>query len=443
MRLLAVPAGSLRLCTALKINMEKMIVFCRNAVETLTYFSMQLADAFEAWGYEIFWMDFEMLGLSAWKLRQAVKEKEAVLITFNFIGLSGEEELWEFDDTGEPVRSLWEKQKIPCLNIMVDHPMYYFKALQYPAADLRTFCIDRQHVSYMKRFYPDVFCEFLPLAGNCGREITAESAVYQAAADKSTEDKTVLHETADEDFLFEQWKKRPYELVFTANYVPVSNIDRQLAAMDPEYRDFYYEMIASLIQHPKQDLVSCIEAFLRREIPDLDQAQLCESMSTMPAVDLWIRTYFREKTVKTLAEGGIKIHLFGKDWEKVSCGRPENLMSAGRMVDSAACVQAMAQAKIALNTMPWFKDGAHDRIFTAMLQGAASLTDDSIYLREQFQHMDTIVYYDLQNLASLPEQTMQLLADQRKLFELSLRAKAAARQFHMWKNRAQQLKMYI
>lgn len=424
--------------------MKKMIVFCRHAVETLTYFSMQLADAFEAWGYEIFWMDFEMLGLSAWKLRQAVQEKEAVLITFNFIGLSGEEELWELDDTGEPVLSLWEKQNIPCLNIMVDHPVYYFKALQYPTAELRTFCVDRQHVSYMKRFYPDIFCEFLPLAGNCSKEIAAQSAVQKDAAGKHTDDKAACNgSTTDEEFLFEQWKKRPYELVFTANYVPVSNIDRQLAAMDPEYRDFYYEIIDAFVHNPKQDLLSCIETYLRREIPDLDPAQLCESMSTMPAVDLWIRTYFREKTVKTLAEGGIKIRLFGKDWEKVVCSRPENLIFTGRMVDSAACVQAMAQAKIALNTMPWFKDGAHDRIFTAMLQGAASLTDDSIYLREQFRQMDTIVYYDLQNLTSLPEQTMQLLADERKLFELSLRGKDAARQFHMWKNRAQQLKTYL
>ena len=84
--------------------MKKMIIFCENAVETLTYFSRQLAEAFEAWGYESFWMDFEMLGLSTWKLRQALADQrqqtEAALITFNFIGLSGEEELWDFDDEG-------------------------------------------------------------------------------------------------------------------------------------------------------------------------------------------------------------------------------------------------------------------------------------------------------------------------------------------------------
>ncbi len=407
--------------------MEKIIIFCKHAVETLTYFSEQLADAFAAWGYEIFWMDFEMLGLSACKLRQAVQGKKAILVTFNFIGLSGEEQLWESDHAGDPVISLWEMLEIPCLNIMVDHPIYYYKALRYPIANLRTFCIDRDHVSYMRRFYPDIFCEFLPLAGNC---LSEQSGVAIPAA-------------SDSDQLFEQWKKRPYTLAFTANYVPVSNIDRQLAAMDSEYRDFYYEIIDAFIQNPKQDLLSCIETYLRREIPDLSDGQLCEGMSSMPAVDLWIRTYFREKTVRILAEGGIKVHVFGKDWDSMRCTRPENLISTGRMVASADCVRAMARAKIALNTMPWFKDGAHDRIFTAMLQGTAAFTDDSVYLREQFVHMDTIVYYDIQRLELLPEQVMCLLEDQESLFWLSCRGKLAAERLHTWKNRAQHLRTYI
>lgn len=402
--------------------MDKIIVFCEHAVETLTYFSRQLADAFQGWGYQIFWMDFQMLGLSAWKLRQAVQGqgKQAVLLTFNFIGLSGEEELWELDEEGEPRVSLWEKLDMVCLNIMVDHPIYYYQALRYPLPEMRTFCVDRDHVSYMRRFYPKICCEFLPLAGNCLMDAGA-------CAQKS-------------DVLFEQWAARPYPLVFTANYVPVSNIDRQLAGLEPEYRDFYYEIIHAFIRNPKQDLLTCMEAYLRREMPELSDAQLCEGMSSMPAVDLWIRTYFREKTVRILAEGGIQVHLFGKDWEQVSCTHPENLVSVGHMVDSAECVRAMAQAKLALNTMPWFKDGAHDRIFTAMLQGAAALTDDSGYLREQFRQMETIVYYDLQKLEELPQQVSALLDDPQRLFETACRGRAAAERAHTWKSRAEILK---
>ncbi len=431
-------AEYLRLFTVLKTNMNKIIIFCKHAVETLTYFSMQLADAFEESGYEIFWIDLDQTGRSAWKLRQAVQQKKAVLITFNFIGLSGEEDLWESDDTGEPTVSLFEKLDIPCLNIMVDHPVYYYQALQYPAANLRTFCIDRDHVAYMHRFYPDIFCEFLPLAGNC----FLDNDDSDKKPPQYPQDIGITKAGAAEP-TFEQWMQRPYPLVFTANYVPVSNIDRQIAAMEPEYRDFYHEIIEAFLHNPKQDLLSCIETYLRREIPDLTDAQLCEGMSSMPAVDLWIRTYFREKTVRILAEGGIKIHLSGKDWDQIRCTHPQNLITTGHMVNSAACVQATTQAKIALNTMPWFKDGAHDRIFTAMLAGTAALTDDSTYLREQFTHKDTIIYYDLSHLEQLPHLVTDLLQHPEDLYKISLHGKNTAQQHHRWKHRAEHLKQYI
>lgn len=419
--------------------MNKIIVFCKHAVETLTYFSMQLADAFAAFGYEIFWIDLSMTGLSAWKLRQAVRQKKAVLITFNFIGLSGEADLWELDDLGEPAVSLFEQLDIPCFNIMVDHPVYYYQALQYPVAHLRTFCIDRDHVAYMHRFYPDIFCEFLPLAGNC---LPDGDRFMQNPMVRYPKDSGLTRQN-DFETSFEQWMQRPYPLVFTANYVPVSNIDKQIAAMEPEYRDFYYEIIEAFLHNPKQDLLSCIETYLRREIPDLTDAELCEGMRTMPAVDLWIRTYFREKTVRILAEGGISVHLSGKDWDQIRCACPQNLITTGRMVNSAACVQAMAQAKIALNTMPWFKDGAHDRIFTAMLAGTAALTDDSTYLRERFAHKDTIVYYDLNHLEELPELVADLLEHPKQLYEISCRGKEAAGKWHTWGKRAEELRRYL
>ncbi len=405
--------------------MNKTVIFFEHGVETLTYFSRQLAQVFASWDYEIVWMDLNMAGLSAWKLRQTMPGKEAVLITFNFIGLSGEEEFWDYNDQGMPETSIWEKLGILCLNIMADHPIYYFKALKYPVSGMKIFCADRDHVSYMERFYPDIPCEFLPLAGNMLPERLHRESFPQ------------------EEELWEHWIMRPYSLVFTANYIPLPNIEKQLQMLEAEYRDFYYEIIDAFIRNPQQELLSCIESYLRREMPDINDVQLCEAMSTMPAVDLWIRMYFREKTVRMLAENGMKVHLFGKNWDQMPCKCPQNLIFSGHMIDSADCVRAMAQGKIALNTMPWFKDGAHDRIFTAMLQQTAAVTDDSRYLREQLQDMDTVVYYNLQNLEELPVRVQSLLEDPEQLFETACRGKAAAERSHTWKCRAEVLRRYL
>lgn len=408
--------------------MSTRIIFCKHAVETLTYFSSQLAEAFASFGYEIFWMDFDMLGLSAWKLRQALqgeKHEHTVLFTFNFIGLSWEEELWDLNEDGIGEISLWEKLGIRCFNMIVDHPIYYYKILQRIVPGMQMFCIDRDHVAYMRRFYPHIACEFLPTAGN------------QWIGSGCTE----VRGQAEE--LFAQWVNRPYPLVFTANYVPLTNIKKQLDGLDRVYRDFYYELIEAFITQPQKDLLSLIEFYLRREDADLTDLDLLEAMNTMQAVDLWIRTYFREKAVRMLAEDGIPIHVVGQDWEQVSWKRPKNMTISGKAVDSADCIRIMSQAKIALNTMPWFKDGAHDRIFTAMLQGSVPLTDDSKYLREHFQDGDTLVYYDLHKLEKLPDIVRGLLADPVQMYAITRRAKVLAEQSHTWKQRARELLIWI
>lgn len=137
------------------------VILIKNAVETLGYFSEQLAETFQEMGHDTYFVDYDDLvntvdGIS----RFAVPEK-TVLCTFNFIGLSGEEVFIE-----ENGRYIWENQGIACINILVDHPLYYHSKLaKPPVPEMRVFCIDREHVAYMKRFYPALPVEFLPLGG--------------------------------------------------------------------------------------------------------------------------------------------------------------------------------------------------------------------------------------------------------------------------------------
>lgn len=104
----------------------------------------------------------------------------------------------------------------------------------------------------------------------------------------------------------------------------------------------------------------------------------------MVFIDICMRSYFRGEIIKCLAEHKIPVHVFGANWEKLDCSSHDYIIKNGREVDSVTCAEAIADARISLNVMPWFKDGTHDRVFTAMLQHTLSLTDDSGYLRENF-----------------------------------------------------------
>ena len=64
--------------------------------------------------------------------------------------------------------------------------------------------------------------------------------------------------------------------------------------------------------------------------------------------------------------------------------------------------------------MPWFKDGAHDRVFNSILNGTVSVTDTSKYLCGELKEGQGVGYYDLAHMGKLPELVRDLLADARR-----------------------------
>ena len=62
--------------------------------------------------------------------------EKTVLCTFNFSGLSGEEVFIE-----ENGRYIWENQGIACINILVDHPLYYHSKLAKPCLLYTSRCV--------------------------------------------------------------------------------------------------------------------------------------------------------------------------------------------------------------------------------------------------------------------------------------------------------------
>lgn len=406
----------------------KKVVFIKNAVETLGFFSEQIADTFKENGLEIFFVDYNDLFGTVTRLSKFVNKQQCALITFNFIGLSGEDVF--VDETG---RYFWEKNEMFCINILVDHPLYYHSKLAAYASgeshickDMVVFCVDREHVWYIKRFYPEISVDFLPLAGNCAKDSHVKDVL------------PVVTESSDSCCRMEKERgqNRTYDLIFAANYVPLASLEQKLSSLDAEYAAFYYEIIEDLLADSAQSLERVLEYHIRQAFGEVSDRELCAAMGGMVLVDLYIRSWFREKILNELAKADLRVHIFGAGWEHLKCKKEKNLILNGRMVSSGECLEAIAKARISLNIMPWFKDGAHDRIFTSMLQKTAVLTDESRYLRELFADGESLVYFSLKNISDLPKQVYQLLENEESTEQIAHKGYLLASNLHTWKNRA-------
>ena len=111
---------------------------------------------------------------------------------------------------------------------------------------------------------------------------------------------------------------------------------------------------------------------------------------------------YREKLVAELVKAGIHVHVYGNGWDDVDF-KDNPYFHFGGFLSQEDCILKMQNTKFILNSMPWFKDGTHDRIYNAMLSGGLCITDSSLYLQEQFTHREDILFYSLDEIEKLPE----------------------------------------
>lgn len=390
--------------------MNKKIILFTGGVETLEYFSLQLNNSFIEMGYETFLFDLNDQFDSFNKLIQFCKSGDATMITFNFIGLSGEE---IFNSNGV---FFFDTYNIKCLNIVVDHPFYYHKNYANLPKHYIQFCIDKTHMEYMMRFYKNVeLGEFLPLAGSSCKKVNINGM-------KPISEKNI-------------------DIMFAGNYTPPSRFEAQITRINDDYTKFYYGIIDDLLDNPSQSMDEVFLKHLALEIPDLSDDDLATCMANMIFIDLYVRFTVRGNVLRTLIDNGFKIHGFGAGLNLVKYKHPENLIHYGG-VNSITCLRKQYRSKISLNVMPWFKNGAHDRIFNASMNGAVSLSDDSIYLRELFDDK-SIAFYDLKCLDKLPDIAERLLNDDSLLETMSKNAYEITSNAHTWRHRALTLAKYI
>ena len=386
--------------------MIKRIVMMEGGVETLSYFSHQMAGEFQKLGYAVFFYDLKQEESSAGKLRKFIRPRETVLVTFNFQGLEKEAGVYR-----EGIGYLWDTYHIPCYNIAADHPYFYDDRLKDLPEKYRHISIDRRQKAYFEEFYPEYVSRgFLPLAGTGLRQGEDEAKTGKAGAQGDAEQAAPC-----------------YDVILTGNYTKLSFFEPYINWINEEYAAFYRGIIDDLLEHPACTVEEVALAHCEREMGKEPNDQLRIALHKMIFIDLYVRNYWRGKAVRTLVNAGIPVHVVGKGWEELEDVRHPECLKLHSQTASVTCLEMLADAKVSLNVMPWFKDGAHDRVFNSILNGAVCVTDPSCYLEEELHEGEGVCYVALQDMDALPEKVKDLLQNDSGRNEIVQRGRGGGR----------------
>lgn len=297
------------------------------------------------------------------------------------------------DSSGGDYVKLW--------HIILDHPLYHNSVLRQPLKNMRVVCLDETHAEYIRKYYSHI----------------KEVIVMPLPAD--TAKSLVPYNERSRDVLFTGTYTSSEDIVALAmrsggDSVEIKNFRTMHKESAQEFinsMQIFNKMAGYLLENPCETIEKAY-TFALGDITDETAlketaAAFADGLELNFLADMFIRAVIREELLMEMLRNGIDVDIFGHGWEKFveKCGNIEK--SEGRFkgkinicgeVDYRQLPELYADTKIALNVLPWFKAGQHDRIALAMCNGCVCVTDESTYLEKKFVDGENIFMYSLEDM---------------------------------------------
>lgn len=295
----------------------------------------------------------------------------------------------------------------PFYNYLVDHPFYHHPGLSIPLKNYHAICIDEYHTAYAKKYYPhlkDVI--FLPLG--------ATKALLPVPFEKKKESVLFLGTYNCSDCVYEEMKQLPKDLYLENKQI--------------------LEMMQADTSLPQE---AAYRRLLEERGEEISDEEFAKRMNRLYYADRYLRNYYREEAVKSLVKHKIPVTVMGNNWEQLKT-KESPYFEIKPPVDFSMTFQMMAEYAVTLNVSPLFKAGAHDRIFSAMANETACLTDRNIYTDKNFENGKHMMLFSLDRMDELPDMAAELLTNREKRAFITENARMEFEQKHSWEKRTAQ-----
>ncbi len=401
--------------------MEKRYILFRGLLAVLDLYTDEFVKILEGEHAECLVLDASKMDEEMLRLKAFLLSPVTAVVSFNNIGL-----FLEFDR--EKSGNIWDQFRIPFFNIMMDHPFHYKEALDLAPEQMILLCMDKNHVAYAKRFFPNIRCvEFFAHAG-----IELPGKGYTGDAVLSDGNQEVCGKIA--------LAKRPIDVLYAGGLsryaaeglVPDLGCIREFDAFL-----LVRDALEWLIREPELTTEYVIEQCLLDRKVALDDQRLGEVVAELRFVDSFAVSFYREQAVRALAEHGVTVTVFGAGWERCEWESP-NVVFGGQIMPRQV-LELMCQSKVVFNTMTWFKRGAHDRVFNGMLAGAVVVSDESEYMKAHFNDGRELRMFSLREIGGLADLVKGLLEDLPLAQKIGVHGYQAAKGHHMWKHRLERI----
>jgi len=379
--------------------MKSCIIYLPSVVY-LREWSFFYADAFEKLGYEVSFIPLLEPENIARNMQEAMAKEPSFILSIY---------AESFDFTANE-KSFYDAFQIPILALCIDHPSIdidKFEALKCKYSFWGLY--DKADTEYAKKYIgSDRNYFFAPNAGFL-----------------STSPKVPFNE-------------REYDITFCGSITDYE-ICRQVweNLNNPGINAFCEATVELLLSDDKLSASQAIEDVMRTfDYLSFDPKEKTIHL-LVKAISFYVRGYRRVAMLKQLGENGLKIHCFGRKNEFFRLDCPSLVIHD--FLNTSDYLEVLSRSKIVINTSPVSKYAATERLLSAMMNGAAVITDVNDFLLDNFKKDESFIGFSHLDYKAMAEKLSGLSASSDKLEEIAYNGEEKAKNNHTIMHRAKNL----
>lgn len=368
-----------------------------NLYESKRYFTHKLAEAMERQGIETKIIDAREGALGVDAIGAIQRFGPDITCSFNSLDPIAEK------------RFLWDFLEIPHVSFLVD-PVFYSTFLVESPYSIIT-CVDRSDLAAVQsNHFQNAF--FLPHA--------------------------VEKELAEADS-----HERPYDVVFLGSCYDYESLRVSWQQRNPTGLNKVLDDAIDIVF--SNERASLAQALVQAWNASGNNAQGVDFMTLYYYLDNYTRGKDRVELIRSIKDA--HVHIFGElspdnavgilGWRPYLASQSNVTIHPSVPYDEA--MKVMKSSKVVLNSMPFFRDGTHERVFAALACGSLAISSESIYLREQFRDGDGVVFYRAGHRSDVNGFINEMLKHEKKRQEAAARGRSIVLQHHTWDARVSKL----
>ena len=371
------------------------LIVDENMYDVMRHFVRKLSEAMERKGIATHIIDTQGGPLEGGMFASFVQDPPDFTCSFNTFEPLSEE------------RFFWDIVKVPHLSFLVDPAIYSLHLTKSPYSILS--CVDRSDLKALQTQFKHSF--FFPHA-------------------------------IERDLDFDEQAERPYDVVFFGSCFDFKAWKRyweqQLPPALCQVLDVGIDYVMS------NDEMSIADALIQgwTDVNPSVSGQ-DDFLILFHYLDKYTRGLDRFELIRAIKKG--QVHVFGEspkdniphspDWAPYL--EAQENVTLHPSVSYPESLDILKKSKICLNSMPFFRDGTHERVFAGLACGCLTISSESLYLREQLG--EDLLYYQAGKWDQVDEQVNHYLADEKKRKEIVVSGRAKVMGAHTWDHRVETL----